>query len=74
MTKETTYQRLKRENQELRQQLREVCINPNSLESIDIRAVQKRFQRVEDAFSVGNIITPRFEHPGFINFIIKGGK
>jgi len=39
MPKETTYQRLKRENAELKESLREVCINPLSMKSVQIVAM-----------------------------------
>lgn len=41
MGKETTYQRLKRENAELKKDLREVCVNPTSMKSIEISARQR---------------------------------
>lgn len=54
MAKETTYQRLKRENQELKQQLREVCVNPTSMKSIQITARQKISQKLDDLFLMGS--------------------
>lgn len=51
MAKETTHQRLMRENFELKRDLLEVCVNPTSINSIEIRAKQMRIQRIQDAFS-----------------------
>ncbi len=70
MSKETTYQRLKRENTELKKDLREVCVNPTSINSIEIIAKQKRIQRIHDAFSMPTPTTSLSESPGFLNFII----
>ena len=72
MAKETTYQRLKRENQELRQQLREVCINPTSMKSIQITARQQIFQKREDVFLMGSGTSDNRGN-GLVDFIKEGG-
>ena len=70
MTKETTYQRLKRENQELRQQLREVCVNPTSMKSIQITVRQQISQKQDDVFFMCSVTSDRGN--GLVDFI-KGG-
>lgn len=72
MAKETTYQRLKRENQKLKQELREVCTNPTSMKSIQIITRQEIIKKQEDIFLMGSPTTePISKRPGFINFIIN---
>jgi hypothetical protein len=68
MAKETTYQRLKRENAELKESLREVCINPLSMKSVQIVAKQKLLQRRQDAFFMGD---SQSRGPGLVDFIIN---
>ena len=69
MTKETTYQRLKRENHELMEQLREVCINPTSMKSIIIIARQELLKNQEAMFFMGSGTTHSECFPGLLNCI-----
>lgn len=70
----TTYQRFKKENQELQEQLRQVCVAPNSEASYTIiRRVQGE-HRMEAALwsGGGNLKNPdgsKFE--GFIKWITR---
>lgn len=57
MSKETTYQRLKRENSELKQQLYEVVMNPDSIKSLGIKTTVKTAADLEKAVYFGDTTT-----------------
>lgn len=69
MSKETTYQRLKRENRELRQKLAILISDPNSMEALAIKQEVAVSVDIERAIWQGDVIGNKNE--GLINLIIK---
>lgn len=72
MPKETTYQRLKRENQELKQKLIILASAPESEEGMKIIMDVRMSKDIESAIWAGNITGKQNE--GLINVINTWGK
>lgn len=66
--KETTYQRLKRENQELRNKLIILVNDPDSAAALEIKSEVTLISNIENAIWKGNASGTKFE--GFIKSII----
>lgn len=67
LTKETTYQRLKRENLELKQKLALLVSDPNSMEALCVRQEVAVSVDIERAIWQGNLCNNQNE--GLVNVI-----
>lgn len=71
MTKETSYQKLKRENKELKEKLQELALRPHSSKSSAIRTSVLMQEQIEKAMFFGSVIDATNRLSGFLERIKK---
>ncbi len=71
--KQSSYQKLKRQIKNLENNLRLVCVHPNSQEAVEIVAITQLKYKVQDAMMFGNAVvgtrSKRYTIDGIINHI-----